>query len=140
MKKVYKCPSPVLNTVTAQVSASVQLGFSAGGNLSASEAKKYNLGVTGSATANASASFSSVMTIPGWTAKGIRAYVKWTEHKYKGYRVYKYSLNGILYDASGWEYATDKSLRSTGVKYWEVTNTSHNVNAVTPNPPTGWVE
>jgi hypothetical protein len=132
----YQCPSEVKNTVTGVVEASIQLGFS--GGFSSSEATKYNLSVSASVTAKASGSFSSEMFIPGWTAKGIRAYVKWTEHLYKGQLYTKYMFSGVTYEETNWVYAADKSLRSSGVKYWEVYNSAHDPGAGAPNPPEGW--
>ena len=135
----YQCPSPVSLNTGKSVSSSVDLGFTASGNLTSDEALEFGLEVTASRTVTNTATFNVGMEIPGWTIKAQRSFIRWTRDTYKGYcTCYYMTTSGQTMKQSGWAYATNIYDRAYGPKFWERYNDAETATAIPPQPPVNW--
>lgn len=121
------------------------IGFEGSSELTASEAAKFGLKVTGSYTEKVSFTCSESYSIPAYTYWGKRTYIKWTEDKYKGelrttYMIPDYSGlgNNYYYTEDTWEDATNSYVRDNGVKTFTDYNSNHDSTSSHEDPPEGW--
>lgn len=121
-------------TETKEISG--KLGFSG-----SAEIRKFKGNLTAEFTAKASTTVSESQTCPAWTTMNWRPYLLYWIDTYYG----KMKITTIIPTGTGvyenvWyedHTGTDKRKITDTTEVWSRVNSSHNINATTPTPPTG---
>lgn len=122
------------------VTISKSLGFNASGTLTASDALKFGLTVTGSYTKSQSINQGFTLNVPGWTKTVVRPYIYYYVDDYIGvYRYYCYNnYEQTYFYVTETRTATNSYDIEASIRTWSRTNTAQNPDATSPVPPTDW--
>lgn len=136
----YNCPTPVTASSSSSKSVTLSAGLSGSSDITVSDAISAGISATSSYEETSTVSIGNGFTTPGWTKKGMRAYIRYENQSIKAkVRIYMPSIP-VGYYIEKWVYSTNIRVVEDGQKYKEYVNAAQVYTSNVPVFPSSWVE
>lgn len=124
----------------SELTASLQLGWSATGGLTKAVAEKFGISVTPTTNIVSKLSTGVEITAAPWTKTMMRPYIYFYADTYtgvRGYHCFNTATGEYFYETEE-VYGQDKNLVEYGIRTWTRENSDKALDIATPVPPENW--